>query len=1454
MPQEHVNPIESLPVQVCRQLTAQIKQAPSRVGSFVQGKRFMLAEIFSPPRFAPSIEAVGGFAMSCDLKTGYDFSKAQCREETKQFLKQHPPDLLVLCPPCTYEGGWFNLNACTMDPMEYLKKRRLSRLFIRYCCDLFEQQVQAGKQALFEHPLGAKTWTYEEMQCLLNKYFHVKCHMCRFGLRLPHSKQYIRKATRLLVSHQSMTTLGLTCPGKRDPHHTCHDVVAGTHAEVGSISQYVAQYTPAFVQAVLKTVPAFERAQQVHLVQIRHDCPMEVHEVLVSREEIQGEDEEAIKRALHRLHKNLGHCSTKDLVRILRHGSASDKAIEMAKTLECDLCKSQVRPHVPLPAKPTRSCEFNVSVGIDVKWLPGWQVNQKVKALNIVCQGSCYQQMIPFFERETSCLLRQLFDSHWIQWAGIPREVIMDSAQTNLGEAMQSYLDDQGIVVRTIPAEAHWQLGRTEVHGGWFSKVLEKVILEHSPTTREEWEACVRHAHVKNQMIQNYGYTPHQHVFGKNPDIPGDLLSEPLHVVPGTAGLDDSAIAKSQAIRTSARQAVVAMQDDKALRQALAARPRAMLSYQPGDLVCYWRQQKVMGQGVVQQGGRWYGTAIVIGQVGKNYVVAHRRHIFRCAPEQMRPATTEERVLISTPQAELLGIRDLVEGGTFKSHQFVDLVPGHYPSEDQSVKSDSDKGDTPPSAQQPNMSPDHEQSEAQTSDASAVPGPMTCEPARTQETHASVSAETLSLEGLTSAPSSYGPIRRRVDQKSGAPALYRPPAMRQDDFVEVMREVLPQLLQDATETKEDQNMVHGQKRALSPDPNTTAESSAARPRTEAYDEVLSVQEVDMHLEESIETLIAAHIQKKLSKELSPSNNPPELQKLVNLSKGEEWNTISDKGAIRLHFGKKARLIRAEHADRFIGSKFVIIRKATQDGVSVDPSDPSTFKIKSRWVLQGHLDPDLEEKAASGLLQSPTLSQLGRMVLMQIIASHKWVLQLGDIKGAFLEAGELPDKFRPLYAKMPPGGIPGVPEDCVIEVVGNLYGQNDAPRAWHNTFDREATQAGWTRSILDPCLYTLRCPNSNSLLGVLGVHVDDTAVGGEGPLFEKSLEKLKARFPYRKWRISNGEFCGAMYDQCPKTFDIEMSQASFAEGLRPAHIPKGVSSNQLLNEQQIRVLRAINGSLNWLSSQSRPDLSCQTSMCQQGLPKPTVQHLRSANNTIRRAKQFKDLKIRFRSIEPESLTICCHSDAAFANVGSHTQAGYVLAFVHKKLHDGKVSPWTPVAWKSYKLPRAVSSTLGGESQAMSTASGTAEWLSLLLSETLDGPFKARDARDLLQKRPPVLVLKRSPILATDCKSLYDHLISPSSPTSIEDRRTCIDIVILRESLQLTGGSIRWLPTKWMLADGLTKDSQEPIDLLRSCVRQGTYQISPEDTVLRQQAEERERRKSLKADVMDNSVQL
>ena len=84
-------------------------------------------------------------------------------------------------------------------------------------------------------------------------------------------------------------------------------------------------------------------------------------------------------------------------------------------------------------------------------------------------------------------------------------------------------------------------------------------------------------------------------------------------------------------------------------------------------------------------------------------------------------------------------------------------------------------------------------------------------------------------------------------------------------------------------------------------------------------------------------------------------------------------------------------------------------------------------------------------------------------------------------------------------------------------------------------------------------------------------------------------------------------------------------------------------------------------------------------------------------------------------------------------------------------------------------------MAAESQAMSVATGTVEWLSLMLAETLDGAFDVRKSREVLQRRNPIAI--------TDCKSLYDHLISPSSPTAVEDRRTSIDITIIKRAFVL-----------------------------------------------------------------------
>ena len=188
--------------------------------------------------------------------------------------------------------------------------------------------------------------------------------------------------------------------------------------------------------------------------------------------------------------------------------------------------------------------------------------------------------------------------------------------------------------------------------------MVDKLVDAHQPSNKEEWLQCVAHAHIKNQMLQVHGYSPHQMVFGRNPNIPEDLLSEPLNVISATASLTEHGIAKAQALRTTARLALIQMQDDRALRVALLARPRVSKDFVPGDLVAYWRDQKWI-KGSLQLGGQWYGTAVVLGKVGRNYVLLHRRQVLRCAPEQIRPSTTEEKTMLTSPQAFFFGCQRL---------------------------------------------------------------------------------------------------------------------------------------------------------------------------------------------------------------------------------------------------------------------------------------------------------------------------------------------------------------------------------------------------------------------------------------------------------------------------------------------------------------------------------------------------------------------------------------------------------------------------------------------------------------------------------------------------------------------------------------------------------------------------------------------------------------------------
>eukprot|EP00959_Pyramimonas_sp_CCMP1952_P185053 3869404-Pyramimonas_sp.AAC.1 len=103
----------------------------------------------------------------------------------------------------------------------------------------------------------------------------------------------------------------------------------------------------------------------------------------------------------------------------------------------------------------------------------------------------------------------------------------------------------------------------------------------------------------------------------------------------------------------------------------------------------------------------------------------------------------------------------------------------------------------------------------------------------------------------------------------------------------------------------------------------------------------------------------------------------------------------------------------------------------------------------------------------------------------------------------------------------------------------------------------------------------------------------------------------------------------------------------------------------------------------------------------------------------------------------------------------------------------------------------------------------EWMMSIMQEAIDPNFEPTRREESFSKRPSVCVI--------DCKSAYDNITGSGAP--VKDKRTAIDVVIVRESLARVSTTLRWAPTTCQLADGFTKDEARPIDLLRAVIRSG-----------------------------------
>ena len=173
---------------------------------------------------------------------------------------------------------------------------------------------------------------------------------------------------------------------------------------------------------------------------------------------------------------------------------------------------------------------------------------------------------------------------------------------------------------------------------------------------------------------------------------------------------------------------------------------------------------------------------MVLGRLGRNVVVAHRRSVLRCAPEQLRTASSEEKTVAEFSQNELIGVKNLLERAQFPKGQFIDLIPAGLPP--------LTEGTVPTPVMSDEAS--RPMTVAEIAASNSAPAEIIPDKPEDPETGDAVMPQADASETPQDS-SRYGPVRQKIVRKSRPEALYRLPESRMEDFAEMMQEVMPQI-------------------------------------------------------------------------------------------------------------------------------------------------------------------------------------------------------------------------------------------------------------------------------------------------------------------------------------------------------------------------------------------------------------------------------------------------------------------------------------------------------------------------------------------------------------------------------------------------------------------------------------------------------------------------------------
>ena len=233
------------------------------------------------------------------------------------------------------------------------------------------------------------------------------------------------------------------------------------------------------------------------------------------------------------------------------------------------------------------------------------------------------------------------------------------------------------------------------------------------------------------------------------------------------------------------------------------------------------------------------------------------------------------------------------------------------------------------------------------------------------------------------------------------------------------------------------------------------------------------------------------------------------------------------------------------------------------------------------------------------------------MLLTILSAHEWQLKSIDIKSAFLQGSDI---ARDIYLKPPKEAK----TDKLWKLLRAPYGLADAGRKWYIRVQEEFKDLGAVNLSCDRAVFIWKNTSVAGPCGILISHVDDFLYGGNNYFSKTIIPQIRSKFVIGSEEENCLVYLGLVVDQT--SLGIKLSLDRYIEGLQELDTSKiGSDKKRLLNRQEKSEIKHLIGQINWIASQSRPDISFENCILGSLADKATVAEVYNANKVVKRLK-------------------------------------------------------------------------------------------------------------------------------------------------------------------------------------------------------------------------------------------